>query len=184
MTRDGGPTVALPHIVLVGLPGAGKSAVGEQAARHLGRPFLDFDAEIVRRSGQSIGALFADNGEAWFRAVETELTREVAALPHMVLSPGGGWMVSSANRALMTGRARIIHLRVGVQTALTRLGTELSLRPLLACPDPGLVLSRLERERATIYREADAEIDTELVDIQQVAHSVIELASRWGWPVG
>ena len=83
---------AVPHLILVGLPGAGKSTVGSVLARELGRSFLDFDAEIARREGMSIAEIFATKGEPTFRQLEHGLTEELKDLGGMVLAPGGGWV--------------------------------------------------------------------------------------------
>jgi len=79
-----------PHIILVGLPGSGKSSVGRAVAAKLGRTFLDLDHEIERREGRSISEIFGENGEAYFRAKELSLTKELQQVGHMILAPGGG----------------------------------------------------------------------------------------------
>lgn len=173
-----------PHLVLVGLPGAGKSTVGALAASALGSEFLDFDVEIQHRTRLSIGDLFAQIGEPAFREMEHELTREVLTKPPMVLAPGGGWVTNPANLELLRPSARIIHLRVGVDRALERLGASVATRPLLAVQDPRRALAGLRSAREPIYREADAEVDTENLDTQRVTSIVIALAATWGWPVG
>jgi len=78
------------HLILVGLPGAGKTTVGQLVAARLGVPFLDFDQEISRRSGLSVADYFARFGEATFRAAEVALTRELQQAPRTVLAPNGG----------------------------------------------------------------------------------------------
>ena len=174
-----------PHLVLVGLPGAGKSTVGALAASSLGSEFLDFDVEIQLRTRLSIGELFAQIGEPAFREMEHELTREVLAKPAMVIAPGGGWVTNPANLALVRPAARLIHLKVGVDKALERLGNAAATRPLLAVKDPRKALAGLRSAREPIFhREADAEIDTEVLDPQSVTSAIIALAATWGWPVG
>lgn len=173
-----------PHLVLVGLPGAGKSTVGALAASALGSDFLDFDVEIQLRTRLSIGDLFAQIGEPAFREMEHELTREALTKPPMVLAPGGGWVTNPANLALLRPAARIIHLKVGVDKALERLGSAVAARPLLAVQDPRKALVRLREAREPIYRESDAEIDAEVLDLQTVTSIVTALAATWGWPVG
>ena len=74
----GAPVAPAGHVILVGLPGAGKSTVGRRVARRLGHPFLDLDVEIERRAGRSVAAIFAAEGEAGFRAREAALSAELA----------------------------------------------------------------------------------------------------------
>lgn len=173
-----------PHLVLVGLPGSGKSTVGPLLAEALGAPFLDLDAEIERRHGLTISQIFLQRGETLFRAMEHALTRELATKAGMVLSPGGGWMVNEANVALLRPPARIIHLEVSVPTAVARLGSGISRRPLLAGPAAQDRLEALAAARTPLYSSADAAINTETLTPQEVATFGLRLASAWGWPIG
>ena len=170
----------VPHFVLVGLPGAGKSVVGLALAERLGRSFLDLDREIERREGATISALFAERGEPYFRQRERELTAELSQFGGMVLSPGGGWITSPDVVALLRPPARIIHLKVRPETALERLGPERQTRPLLMRPDPLAELRRLHAEREPLYAVADWAVDTERLDIQRVVEKVAELAASLG----
>jgi shikimate kinase len=179
----GGP-VRGAHLVLVGLPGAGKSTVGLLASRQLGTPFLDFDDEIERREGMSAAEIFLLRGEPYFRQLERELTADLKRKPPMVLAPGGGWMVNPANVALLRPPSRIIHLQVGVEVALDRLGSARERRPLLAGEKPAERLAALLRERAPAYGTADAAVDTQTITAQEVARFIGELATGWGWPIG
>lgn len=176
--------LSLPHIVLVGLPGSGKSTVGSLLAERLHASFLDFDREIERREGLTVAELFAARGEAGFRKLEHELTRELADRPGMVLAPGGGWMANDANVALLRPPARIIHLEVSVQTALTRLGSGIARRPLLAGEAAESRLASIATARMPLYSRADAAIKTEGLTPQQVTTFGLRLASAWGWPIG
>lgn len=164
------------HLVLVGLPGAGKSTVGRKVARLLGRPFVDFDVELERREGLSVTRLFAERGEAAFRRLEVELTQELAKNEPSVWAPGGGWITNSGVTALVRPPGRIIHLKVSPAGALKRLGSARASRPLLMESDPAAVLDRLWASRAGLYASADGEIDTEVVDFQRVADEVVLLA--------
>src|ERR1044072_6860459 len=83
-----------PHLVLVGLPGAGKSTVGKAVAGRLGRTFFDFDLEIERRQGKTIAEIFGEKGEGHFRELERALTEELRLMGNMILAPGGGWVTS------------------------------------------------------------------------------------------
>ena len=178
------PSVRGAHIVLVGLPGAGKTTVGRIAAGELGAPFLDFDEAIERREGMPVSEIFLVRGEPYFRRLERELTAEVKRKQPMLLAPGGGWMVNPANVALLRPPARIIHLQVSASTALSRLGSARATRPLLAGDEAAERLSVLFRERTPAYAAADAAVDTEDIVAQEVARQVTELATRWGWPIG
>ena len=172
------------HIVLVGLPGAGKTTVGRLAAENMGVPFLDFDAEVERRERIPVSEIFLVRGERYFRRLERELTAEVRRKPPMLLAPGGGWMIDPTNVALLRPPSRIIHLQVGVATALSRLGPERALRPLLSGDAPQERLAGLSMVRTPVYDTADTAIDTEVITPQEVASIVGELATRWGWPIG
>jgi shikimate kinase len=164
------------HIVLVGLPGSGKSTVGRAVAQRLRRPFLDFDNEIERREGVSVARIFAERGEPAFRALEIALTRELVAAPPMVLAPGGGWITNDGVVEMLRPPARIVHLRVSPAEALRRLSRARIVRPLLRGSDPRAAMQELWDRRAGLYSVADVEIDVELVDNQRVINAVVALA--------
>ena len=179
-TTVSAPERSKPHLVLVGLPGAGKTTVGAMLAERLGRTFLDFDAEIERREGNPISVIFAERGEGAFRELERKLTEEVREVGNMVLSPGGGWVSDPAVVALLKPPAKLIYLRVRPETALSRLGSTVGTRPLLSRPDPLAELQRLLEERRAAYQAADLEIGAELLTPQQVTEEIlkkIELAT-------
>ena len=169
-------------MALVGLPGSGKTSVGRAAAAALGRPFLDFDEEIERREGCSVGRIFADRGEAYFRGLERRLTEEIrAAGEGMILAPGGGWVTVPGALELIRPPGAVIYLAVLPATALRRMGGLTSRRPLLAGADPLATLTRLFDQRAPLYAAAaDAVIDTERLELQQVTASVVAWISLFG----
>ena len=164
------------HLVLVGLPGSGKSTVGRAVARRLSRPFLDFDAEIERREGVSIARIFAERGEAAFRVLEYTLTQELGAAPPMVLAPGGGWVTIPGAMALLRPPARIIHLQISPREALRRLTRSRIVRPLLAQADPAMAMQSLLDRRSGLYAMADVTVNVEAVDSQRLIDSVVALA--------
>ena len=166
------------HVVLVGLPGAGKSTVGPRLAALLGRPFHDIDGEIVRREGRSVSELFAAGGEARFRAVEAEVTLDLLAGPPSVIAAGGGWVLTDANLAAATTAALVVHLGVTPATAAARLGGGADSRPLLASGDLRGRLEELELHRRERYGRADVVVDTEALDTDGVANAIRNLIDR------
>ena len=162
-----------PHLVLVGLPGAGKTTVGAMLAAKLGRSFLDFDAEIERREGMPITQIFGERGEAAFRQLERKLTEELKELGNIVLAPGGGWITDPESVAVIRPPAVMVYLRVRPETALKRLGGAAGGRPLLNRPDPLGELTKLFEARRALYQAADHEIATELLTPQQVTDQIV-----------
>lgn len=168
---------AAPHLILVGLPGSGKSTVGMQVAELLGRSFLDFDTEIERREGISVREIFASQGEGYFRDRERELTEELREFGRMILAPGGGWAADPERVRLLRPPARLLYLKVKPETALARLGSDRDARPLLSRPDPLGELRRLLDSRRVAYEGADYVVDTERLALQGVIDKVAALAS-------
>ena len=146
-------------------------------AARLGRPFLDFDAELERRTGRTVPELFAERGEEVFRALERSLTEELARARPMVLAPGGGWVTNGGVVALLRPPARIIYLAARPETVLRRMGARRAARPLLRGPDPLAALRELLGAREALYRVADAVVETDLLDIQEVIEKVAALAT-------
>lgn len=148
------------NIYLVGLMGAGKTAVGRALAKHLGKEFFDTDQEIERATGVRIPLIFDIEGEAGFRARESKVLREFTQHANIVLATGGGAVLSEHNRRLLTERGTVVYLRATVADLAKRTRSDRN-RPLLSVPDPLVVLQRLHEERDLLYREvADLVIDT------------------------
>jgi shikimate kinase len=168
---------SLPHFILVGLPGSGKTTVGQAVAAKLKRTFLDLDQEIERREGRSIGQIFGEKGEGYFRKKERDVTEELRLVGNMIVAPGGGWIADPENVLLVRPPSQLIYLRVTPATALKRLGPTRMMRPLLSRPDPLGELNKLLEARKGAYESADHVISTELLDLQRVVQKVTELAS-------
>jgi shikimate kinase len=168
------------HVVLVGLPGSGKSTVGALVAAALGCPLEDLDEAIVVAGGRPIATIFAELGEAAFRDFERQaMTRALARAPGVIV-PGGGWAAQPGNLETAAGRALVVHLACSPRTAASRSagGTE---RPLLAGDRLG-AMQQLARERAAFYARAEHAVTTDGRDPQQVARAVLRLArSVGGW---
>jgi shikimate kinase len=165
----------LPHLILVGLPGAGKSTVASLLADALGRPLLDFDAEIVRREGMTIPEIFGQFGEGHFRELEHRLTLELREMGGMILAPGGGWVSRADNIALLRPPGRLVYLKVSTSVALQRMGASATGRPLLQRPHPKGELDRLLSARILAYEAADLVVNVDHVDPHQVTHRIIDL---------
>lgn len=163
-------------MILVGLPGSGKTTIGQAVAERLGRTFLDLDTEIERREGRSISQIFGEKGEPYFRQKEHELTAELKLVGNMVIAPGGGWVGNPSNVFLVRPPSRLVYLKVRPETALKRLGPMRAMRPLLTRPDPLGELKRLLEARRAAYESADHIVDTELFALQRVIESIVELA--------
>ena len=162
-----------PHLVLVGMMGAGKTSVGKRLARRLGWRHVDADKRIERTTGRTIPDIFATEGEAGFRTVERDVLDALLRLPgRTIVSTGGGAVLSSANRALMRERGTVVWLRARPETLLARVRAGEG-RPLLA-DDPAAALRRLADERQSAYTDAaHVIIDVDGLTADQVADAVL-----------
>lgn len=167
---------AVPHIVLVGLPGSGKSTVGRAVAEALSRNFLDFDAEIERREGTTIAEIFAARGEAHFRSLERALTEELSGAGGFVLAPGGGWITNPGCVALLKPPATFIYLQVEPARALKRMSAGAESRPLLRRPDPAAELTKILQEREAAYLLADHTVRVDFLGQSEVVAYIVALA--------
>jgi len=154
----------------------GKTTIGKAAARRLGRPFLDFDREIERRSGMEVREIFRLKGEDYFRAMESALTHELSTGSGMVLSPGGGWITQTSSVELLRSTGRIIYLRASPEAVARRL-RRVETRPLLAGRDPVVALRELYEKRRELYETADVVLDAEKLVKQQLITKIVELGS-------
>lgn len=146
-------------IVLIGMMGAGKSALGKPLATKLSWPFIDLDNEIEKQTGKTIAALFADAGEAAFRSIEEKALLTALAKGRMVLATGGGAILSAASRAALKEKAITIWLKADADTLFARIGKDAG-RPLLQKENPKVVLETLLEQRTPFYNMADIHFDT------------------------
>ena len=161
------------HVVLVGMMGVGKTTVGRRIAAALDRPFRDTDAEIEKRSGRAVAAIFAEDGEPTFRALETDVLRALVEDPTpSVIAAAGGVVLSPANRQVLAGAGTVVWLKapVGVLLGRVRNGAH---RPALAA-DPEGTLMQMETTRQDLYAEvADIVIDSSM-PITAVVAAILE----------
>jgi shikimate kinase len=146
-------------LVLVGLMGVGKTTVGRRVARAVGLPFLDADAEIEAAAGRSVADIFAERGEAEFRAGERRVIARLLDGDPVVLATGGGAFLNPETRALIRARAVSVWLKADLEVLVKRVKRR-DTRPLLQGRDPREVLERLMAERYPIYAEADLVVET------------------------
>ena len=153
------PLALRTSIVLVGLMGAGKSAIGRRLAARLGLPFHDSDIEIEAASGMTVAEIFARHGEAHFRAGERRVIGRLLSGPPVVLATGGGAFMDHETRALIRDKALSVWLRAPIPLLLARVAGRTH-RPLLNQGDPADILGRLSASRAPVYAEADIIVDS------------------------
>jgi len=141
-------------VVMVGMMGAGKTAVGMELARLLAVPFLDSDAEIERAANCTVAEIFARDGEAFFRQKEALVIARLLAGTPGVLSVGGGAYLSPATRALIRDKGVAVWLKADLDLLWSRVKRK-DTRPLLRTPDPYRTLAGLMAAREPAYSEAD-----------------------------
>jgi shikimate kinase len=162
--EQGAQAAAVPglsqSVVLVGLMGVGKSAIGRRLAPRLGLSFVDADAEIEAAAGCTIEEMFQRYGEAAFRDGERKVVlRLLGEKPAHVLATGGGAFMDPQVRAMIKSTAVSVWLRADIEVLLRRVGRRGS-RPLLKHEDPRAVLTRLMNQRYPVYAEADIHIES------------------------
>jgi len=162
------------NLILTGFMGAGKTAVGRELARRLGRSFVDMDAEIETRAGKPVARIFAELGEAAFRHMEAALCQELSERRGLVVATGGGALADPANRARMATSGTVVCLTCAVDEILRRVSGEQ--RPLLAVNDPRAEIERLLAARRAAYAAIPWQVDTTGLPVAAVAQQVIALA--------
>ena len=160
-------------VVMVGMMGAGKTAVGSAVARHLGVAFNDSDDEIAKAADRTIAEIFARDGEAFFRARESEVIARLLRASPCVLSTGGGAFLSGANRALVRESGVSVWLRVDLDLLWQRVRHKAT-RPLLHTPNPRETLRALYEARLPFYAEADIAVDSAVdLSVEETAQRVV-----------
>ncbi|MFC5355919.1 shikimate kinase [Azospirillum himalayense] len=169
------PSKTLPRtVVLVGLMGAGKSAIGRRLAARLHLPFVDADTEIETAAGCSIAEIFARDGEAVFRSVERRIiTRLLTEQPVHILATGGGAFMDPETRAAIRAHGVSIWLRAELDVLLARTARRTH-RPLLNAGDPKEILSRLMTARYPVYAEAELTVISDERPPEATVEQVIE----------
>lgn len=145
-------------IVMVGMMGAGKTAVGTAVARMLGVPFTDSDDAIVEAANMTIAEIFERDGEPFFREKERQVINRLLNAPPQILSTGGGAFLAPENRALIAEHGAALWLRADLDLLWARVRHKTT-RPLLRTPKPYETLKTLLNERAPVYALAQHVVD-------------------------
>lgn len=167
------------HILLVGLPGSGKSTVGKLVAEALGADVIDIDGLLVREMGKPITQIFGMVGEARFRQMERDAVNAAQARGPCVIVPGGGWAAQPGQLQAAKQLSLTIYLKCHAATA-TKRAEQGEDRPLLAGVDPGQRMRALLEEREPFYLQADHQVDAERGTAEAVAAEVMKLARQHG----
>ncbi|MCC6949643.1 MAG: shikimate kinase [Bradyrhizobiaceae bacterium] len=165
-------------IALIGMPGSGKSSIGRRLAPRLGLPFVDADAEIELAAGMSIPEMFAQHGEAYFRAGEARVIARLLEEGPSVIATGGGALLNDGTRALIGERAVSVWLRAEIPVLMRRVRRK-SDRPLLQGKDPEETLKTLLSQREPLYAGADIVITSREGPHEAVVDSIIAALERW-----
>tara|TARA_R110002049_G_scaffold10127_1_gene50098 strand:- start:53306 stop:53902 length:597 start_codon:yes stop_codon:yes gene_type:complete len=160
-------------VAMVGMMGAGKTAVGRAVAVKLGVPFLDSDAEIEAAANLSVPEIFSRDGEAFFRKRETEVIARLLEEERGILSTGGGAFLAEVNRANIAARGVAVWLDADLDLLWNRVRYK-ETRPLLHTKDPRRTLSELYHARVPLYAQADLRVScAPNLSIDAMAHRVI-----------
>lgn len=160
-------------LVLIGLMGAGKSAVGRRLAASLNLPFTDADSEIEAAAGQSIAEIFAEHGEAYFRTGERKVIARLLENGPQVLATGGGAYMDPETRAVVKEHGISIWLKASLRVLMKRVGRRDN-RPLLQVDNPETVMKKLMAERDPVYAEADITVESKEAPHEVMVGSIID----------
>jgi shikimate kinase len=183
MQDTGSQVVDVQRIFLTGLPGSGKTTIGYRIADLLGWNFVDTDDVIAERIGMATGKVLAEYGEPRFRHIESEILHELANSERIVISTGGGTVISEANRKFMREHGLTVYLQTSVAASWKRMQESSAPinRPLIAGGDGLQRLHNLYATRQKWYEEAIIHIDTEECAETDLASRLVELALARGY---
>jgi shikimate kinase len=167
------------NIVLVGFMATGKSTVGRELARRLSLKMVDTDDIIEEKAGKTISEIFAEEGEAVFREMESQAARDVSYLSGHVIITGGGIVLRDQNMEALKKAGPVICLTASPEVILKR-NEGTSHRPILQTGDPLKKIRDLLEARSPFYARADYTIDTSNRTLQEVGDRIIEILSEQG----
>ncbi len=167
------------NIALIGFMGTGKSAVGKELARNLQKKFFDTDQFIEEQTGRTITTIFAEQGEAYFRVVESKVVQQLAQKTEVVISTGGGAALAEANIQALLETCFVVCLQATPATIYDRTSGQ-KVRPLLAGDNPLTKIELLLASRKSAYDKAELKIATDKHSVQQIAALICAAYRRSG----
>lgn len=162
------------NIILVGFMGTGKTTVGKNIAGRLGMTFIDMDEIIEARQKKKISAIFAENGEPFFRKLEKDLAFELSRKHGIVVGTGGGIVLNPENIANFSETGLVVCLTATPEVILKRLEHDTQ-RPLLAGEDKMKKITSILEKRAHLYEAVPHKVDTSSLTIDDVVSRIIAL---------
>ena len=166
-------------VSLIGLMGAGKSAIGRALSTQLGCAFADSDAEIVAEAGLTIGEIFDLAGETKFREMELRAVRKLLDGPPVILSTGGGAFCQPDTQSAIMSQSASLWIYAPPATLLDRMSKPLK-RPLLQVADPLAVMQELAQKRQSDYAKATIHVDTDGCSLRQAVSLVFDALQNAG----
>lgn len=169
------------NIFLVGFSGTGKTNTGKALAALLEYEYLDTDLQIEADTGQTVTAIFADDGEPAFRALESAVLEKICEHDFQVVATGGGIVLSQENRTAMTANGYVVGLEARPETIYVRLMLDTAVRqdaanrPLLNSDNPYTRIATLKADRARFYAEVDWTIHTDFLSPEEVAAEIVQV---------
>ena len=162
------------NIFLIGPMGSGKTSVGQQLSILMDYPFYDTDREIEKRTGVSVSWIFEKEEESGFRKREADVIAELSNMSHIILSTGGGCVVTPRNCQLLKERGFVVYLTVDLELQYERATRHRGLRPLLDHPDAKERLLALNTQRKSLYEQtADKVYCTDHQSPRSIAENIL-----------
>jgi len=162
------------NIALTGFMGAGKSTIAKLLAEKLGKQAVELDKLIELKAGKSIATIFSDDGEAAFRRIEIELTKEIAANKNRVISCGGGIVLNKINIDRLKEKGIVIYLKATPEVLHNRIVNKKIERPLLKDGDSLQTIIKMMQSRQPLYEgTADIIIDTSDINTEETVNLIL-----------
>jgi len=168
------------NVIFTGFMGAGKTSAGQFYAKQYHMPFIDTDQEIEKEAGMAVSQIFAEKGEETFRKLETQcLEKLLKTTEGAVISVGGGLPLREENRTLLKKLGLVVYLDVSPETVYSRIGADVSSRPMLHSDDvPGRIRSLLEQRRPLYLKAAHIAVDVNDRSLEEIAAEIYREAHK------